>query len=175
MVKVDEPSPFPTDQPQQGFLDGILDGFLTLLGLRSKCKLLTLFKIPEDDPDVFELRVECIESRKFYLNKKSNSAMKNGWMQIKHCDESADFTIRSGGKVILSFNGNVRPSEFLPQTPQITFQKCSTCFVDVQLELRNSILPKGFMMCYANNTLVDWKRLNLKYLSRRYKGNMNMY
>lgn len=171
LVKIDGRPP-PADQSNSSFLGTILDGFLTLLGLQSKCKLLTLFKIPEDDPDVIELRVECIESQQFHLNKKSNSLVKRGWQQIQQCDESADFMIKSGGKVNLEFRENVKPSKMMSSlTPIITFQKRSTCFFKTELELEDSSKkPVGYLMCYVNKTNVDWKRLNWKHLLKMNKG-----
>ncbi|XP_056008222.1 uncharacterized protein LOC125665479 [Ostrea edulis] len=170
LVKIDGRPP-PADQSNSSFLGTILDGFLTLLGLQSKCKLLTLFKIPEDDPDVIELRVECIESQQFHLNKKSNSLVKRGWQQIQQCDESADFMIKSGGKVNLEFRENVKPSKMMSSlTPIITFQKRSTCFFKTELELEDSSKkPVGYLMCYVNKTNVDWKRLNWKHLLKMNK------
>ncbi|XP_062568425.1 uncharacterized protein LOC134230598 [Saccostrea cucullata] len=156
------------DQRQKGFLEQALDDFLTLLGLKAKCKLLTMFRIPEDDPDLIELRAECIESQRFYLNKKSNAMLDKGWLQIQDGDESADFTIKSGGKVKLLFSENMKTSVKLNSTPQIEFLKKSTSFVNV--EVSDPGVPTGHLEYYVGNICVDWKRLTWSFLRQRYEA-----
>ena len=149
--------------------DRIQDCVLTFLGFKSRCRLLTLYKIPEEDKSVIDLKVYCIESKKFALNTTAAHALKNRWMQIQDGDESSDFMISSGNKITFSFSGNLNKINALPM-PTLTFLKKGTCFAEMQLQFRKGSDMKGWVMMFHQNNLLDLKRMIWKSLSENYKG-----
>lgn len=143
-----------------------------------------MYRIPEyaydddqndnDDNDTDEylavdLRIHCIESQHFILNKTANAVVKNGWIPIQNGDESTDFAIRSGDKITLGFSGSIKPFDGLP-VPTLTFLKGGTCFADLKLQFPEKKHREGFVMMYRKSTLLDWKRLVWKSLREKYEG-----
>lgn len=152
------------------FLKRVQNAFHTLLGIKSKCKLLTLYKVPEEIGDTIDLWVFCIESKGFDLRKQAKGFLENEWMQIEDGDESSDFTIRSGEEIALEFNGNVKPKE--GQNPVIKFLKNGSSFAHLQLHLVDSKNPRGYILMVRKDILVDWKILNWDYLVKKYEGKL---
>lgn len=143
-----------------------------------------MYRIPEyaydddqndnDDNDTDEylavdLRIHCIESQHFILNKTANAVVKNGWIPIQNGDESTDFAIRSGDKITLGFSGSIKPFDGLP-VPTLTFLKGGTCFADLKLQFPEKKHREGFVMMYRKSTLLDWKQLVWKSLREKYEG-----
>lgn len=146
------------------------NSFHTLLGIKSKCKLLTLYKVPEEIGDTIELRVFCIESKGFDLSKQANSLLEKKWLQIEEGDESSDFTIRSGEEIGLEFRGDVKPME--GQNPVIKFLKNGSKFAHVILCPVDSKDSKGCILMIRKENLIDWKRLIWSYLVEKYEGKL---
>lgn len=152
------------------FLKRVQNAFHTLLGIKSKCKLLTLYKVPEEIGDTIDLWVFCIESKGFDLRKQAKGFLENEWMQIEDGDESSNFTIRSGEEIALEFNGNVKPKE--GQNPVIKFLKNGSSFAHLQLHLVDSKNPRGYILMVRKDILIDWKILNWDYLVKKYEGKL---
>lgn len=152
------------------FLKRVQNAFHTLLGIKSKCKLLTLYKVPEEIGDTIDLCVFCIESKGFDLRKQAKGFLENEWMQIEDGDESSDFTIRSGEEIGLEFRGDVKPME--GENLVIKFLKYGSSFAHVKLCHVENKDPKGYILMIRKENLIDWKRLNWGYLVKKYEGKL---
>lgn len=147
--------------------DRILDLFLTLLGFKAQCKLLTLYKVPEEQDDTITLCVLCIESKGSDLNNQATKYLENNWTRIEEHDESSDFLITAGDEIRLGFRGNIGPKEANP--PVITFIKKGSCFSRVQLHRLDKNNPRGFVQMDLNNRTLDSKQLDWNYLLGKWK------
>lgn len=147
--------------------DRILDLFLTLLGFKAQCKLLTLYKVPEEQDDTITLCVLCIESKGSDLNNQASKYLENNWTRIEEHDESSDFLITAGDEIRLGFRGNIGPKEANP--PVITFIKKGSCFSRVQLHRLDKNNPRGFVQMDLNNRTLDSKQLDWNYLLGKWK------
>lgn len=145
----------------------ILDIFLTLLGFKAQCKLLTLYKIPEEQDVTVNLCVLCIESKGFDLSDQASTYFKNKWIQIEEHDESSDFFITPGEEIRLGFGGNIGPKEANP--PVITFIKKGSCFARVQLHRLDKNDPNGYVEMNLNDETLDSKQLDWNYLFEKWK------
>lgn len=157
-------------QTKKSILNRLLNAFHTLLGIKSKCKLLTLYKAPEEIGETIELCVYCIESKGFDLSKQAKCLLKKTWMQFEEEDESSDFTIRSGEEIGLEFRGDVKPME--GENLVIKFLKYGSSFAHVKLCHVESKDPKGYILMIRKENLIDWKRLNWGYLVKKYEGKL---
>lgn len=157
-------------ESKKSILNRLLNAFHTLLGIKSKCKLLTLYKVPEDIGETIELCVFCIESKGFDLSKQAKCLLKKKWMQIEEEDESSDFTIRSGEEIGLEFRGDVKPME--GENLVIKFLKYGSSFAHVKLCHVENKDPKGYILMIRKENLIDWKRLNWGYLVKKYEGKL---
>uniref|UniRef100_K1R998 Uncharacterized protein n=1 Tax=Magallana gigas TaxID=29159 RepID=K1R998_MAGGI len=146
---------------------GILDLFLTLLGFKAQCKLLTLYKVPEEQDNTINLCVLCIESKGSDLSDQASRYFMNNWIQIEEQDESSDFLITPGDVIRLGFSGNVGPKEGNP--PVITFIKKGSCFSRVELHCLDNKYPKGCVQMNLNENTLDSKQLDWKYLLGKWK------
>lgn len=144
---------------------------LSIIGLRSLCQLLTLYRVPYNDKDrIVELRVHCMESNRKNLKRTVKRALKEKWMQIEGQTESSDFTINSGEKIEIEFTGNVKQVDGLP-TPIITFIRNSTCFVGSQLQSLGADEMRGQVLMHHGTEVRDWKPLEWKDLKANYENN----
>lgn len=157
-------------ETKKSILNRLLNAFHTLLGIKSKCKLLTLYKVPEEIGETIELCVYCIESKGFDLSKQAKCLLKKKWMQIEEEDESSDFTIRSGEEIGLEFRGDVKPME--GENLVIKFLKYGSSFAHVKLCHVENKDPKGYILMIRKENLIDWKRLNWGYLVKKYEGKL---
>ncbi|XP_065929776.1 uncharacterized protein [Magallana gigas] len=146
---------------------GILDLFLTLLGFKAQCKLLTLYKVPEEQDNTINLCVLCIESKGSDLSDQASRYFMNNWIQIEEHDESSDFLITPGDVIRLGFSGNVGPKEGNP--PVITFIKKGSCFSRVELHCLDNKYPKGCVQMNLNDNTLDSKQLDWQYLLGKWK------
>lgn len=135
--------------------------------MKSICKLLTLYRVPEDDTEEIELRVYCIESQQFALKKTADTLRKNSWLQIE--DESSDFVITSGDKITFDLSGSVKLIAGLP-SPNLTYLKGGTSFVQTQLQFFDADQKRGFLQMFHQNNVVDLKKLMWKCLRENYEG-----
>lgn len=157
-------------ETKKSILNRLLNAFHTLLGIKSKCKLLTLYKVPEEIGETIELCVYCIESKGFDLSKQAKCLLKKKWMQIEEEDECSDFTIRSGEEIGLEFRGDVKPME--GENLVIKFLKYGSNVAHVKLCHVESKDPKGYILMIRKENLIDWKRLNWGYLVKKYEGKL---
>lgn len=147
--------------------DRILDIFLTLLGFKAQCKLLTLYMVPEDQDATINLCVLCIESKGFDLSDQASKYIRNKWIRIEEFDESSDFLITPGEAIRLGFRGNVGLKEVNP--PVITFIKKGSCFARVQLHCLDKNNPTGYVQMDLNDQTLDSKQLDWNYLLEKWK------
>eukprot|EP00105_Crassostrea_gigas_P014165 XP_011430728.1 PREDICTED: uncharacterized protein LOC105330612 [Crassostrea gigas] len=152
---------------KQSVLKTVQNCFHTLLGFKSKCKLLTLYKVPEEMGGIIELCVLCIESKGFDLSKQAKKFFEKKWMQIEDGDKSTDFTIRSGEEICLEFRGNVKAIE--GQSSVIKFLKNGSNFAHVKLRSLSNKDPNGYILMVRKDNLLDWKRLDSGYLVEKYE------
>lgn len=155
---------------KQSVLKTVQNLFHTLLGFKSKCKLLTLYKVPEEMGGIIELCVLCIESKGFDLSKQAKKFFEKKWMQIEDGDKSTDFTIRSGEEICLEFRGNVKAIE--GQSSVIKFLKNGSNFAHVKLRSLSNKDPNGYILMVRKDNLLDWKRLDSGYLVEKYEGKL---
>lgn len=147
--------------------DRILDIFLTLLGFKAQCKLLTLYMVPEDQDATINLCVLCIESKGFDLSDQASKYIRNKWIRIEEFDESSDFLITPGEAIRLVFRGNVGLKEV--DSPVITFIKKGSCFARVQLHCLDKNNPRGYVQMDLNDQTLDSKQLDWNYLLEKWK------
>ena len=143
---------------------------LSILGFKSICQLLTLYRVPSNVEDrIVELRVYCIESNRNNLKRTVESALKNKWMQIEGETPSSDFIISSEDKITLEFTGDVEQNDGLPQ-PNMTFIRNGTCFVQTQLQFLNTNEMRGRLLMHHGTDVKDSKPLQWETMSVNYKG-----
>lgn len=126
-----------------------------------------MYRVPEDDTEEIELRVYCIESQQFALKKTADTLRKNSWLQIE--DESSDFVITSGDKITFDLSGSVKLIAGLP-SPNLTYLKGGTSFVQTQLQFFDADQKRGFLQMFHQNNVVDLKKLMWKCLRENYEG-----
>lgn len=144
--------------------------FWTLLGIKSKCKLLTLYKVPQETDGIIDICVLCIESKGFEFDKHAKRFFEQKWMQIEDGDESSEITIRSGEEINLEFRGYVNQKE--RQNPVIKFLKNGSNCSCVRLYHVDSKYLWGCILIVRGDTVLDWKRLNWRYLVEKFEGKL---
>ena len=143
---------------------------LSILGFKSICQLLTLYRVPPNVEDrIVELRVYCIESKRNNLKRTVESALKNKWMQIEEETPSSDFIISSEENITLEFTGDVEQTDGLPQ-PIMTFIRNGTCFVQSQLQFLRTNEMSGRLLMHHGTIVRDWKPLQWENMRANYKG-----
>lgn len=145
----------------------ILDIFLTLLGFKAQCKLLTLYKIPEEQDVTVNLCVLCIESKGTNPSTQASKYLNDKWKQIE--EDSSDFLIKPGDAIRLGFNGNVGPKV---ESPVITFMKKGSCFTRAELHCLDNKDPKGYVQMHLNDKMLDSKKLDWNYLLEKWTGDI---
>ncbi|XP_062574780.1 uncharacterized protein LOC134236623 [Saccostrea cucullata] len=159
---------------------------LTLLGIKSKCKALILYRFPyyEDtegveeveDGDEVEVHVECIESQRYFLNERANILRENGkWIQFEDGDESADFKISEGSSLEVDVKGSAKIAGHYPaKKAMFSFLKNSSCFIELPVEVVISEKKKlvGYIYCNLPGMVLHWRRLPWMEMKTRYKDAM---
>jgi hypothetical protein len=151
---------------------------LTVLGIKSKCKALILYKIPfyeefdENEDDEIELRIECIESQRFYLHKRAENLWKNGkWVQFVDGDESSDFLMKQKSHIDVEIKGALKTSDGHQGKKKIKFLKDSSCFIEMPLTVtKKNIGEKGWVYCYLGGVVVHWRSITWDQILQRYRG-----
>lgn len=177
IVTVNGNIPSPTDDQPTDLPKLVREKSLTLLGVQSQCKALILYRIPhydefdENEDDEIELRVECIESQRFYLHNRAERQRKNGnWIQFVDGDESSDFLIKDRSKIEVVIKGILKASDHYIGKKELQFLKGSSCFIEIPLTVTKKTKGKGWVYCYRSDKPVHWKSITWDQIVKRYTG-----